>query len=342
MTDDQSLISSKDYQEFLTAIKNQIQTARIRAALAVNSELILHYWQLGKDIAQKFEEQGWGAKIIDRIAADLNMKGYSPRNLRYMRSFAEAWPDKQILQAVPAKITWYHNCTLLDKVKSSEEREWYIRKTIEHGWSRDILVLQIENGAYQRQGKADTNFTRTLPPPQSDLARQMLKDPYNFNFLDLGDEAQEREVERGLTEHIREFLIELGSGFAFMGSQYHIEVRGKDYYIDLMFYHVKLRCYVVIDLKATEFKPEYVGKMNFYLSAIDDLLRHSDDQPSIGMILCKTKDSFEAEYALRDINKPIGIAGFQLTKALPENLKGSLPTIEELEAHLGDKILDEE
>jgi predicted nuclease of restriction endonuclease-like (RecB) superfamily len=297
------------------------------------------YWQIGQNILIKQKQNSWGAKIIDKLSQDLQranleMSGLSPRNLQYMRAFAEAWPDELFVQEHLTQITWYHNITLIEKLTSKEERLWYADKAVEHGWSRNILVLQIENKLYQRQGGASTNFSRTLPPPQSDLAHQLLKDPYNFDFLNLGKEAQEREIERSLLGHIREFLIELGSGFAFVGNQYHLEVAGKDYYLDLLFYHLKLRCYVVIDLKAAEFRPEDVGKMNFYLSAVDDLLRHADDKPSIGLILAKSKNKIEAEYALRNINTPIGISEFQLTKALPEKLKGSLPTIEELEAEL--------
>ncbi|MBN9392128.1 MAG: DUF1016 family protein [Chloroflexi bacterium] len=333
---DQQIKITSDYQyhAFLNQIRSEIQSSRTRAALAVNSELIYHYWRLGKEIGQKFEEQGWGTKIIDKLAHDLDQKGYSPRNLRYMRAFAQAWPVEEILQQVVAKLPWGHNVRLLEYCKSGTEREWYARKALEHGWSRDILALQIENGLYLRQGKAETNFSHTLPPSQSDLARQLLKDPYNFEFLDLTEEAQERDVHQGLLEHIREFLIEMGSGFAFLGSNYHLEVAGKDYYLDLLFYHVKLHCYIVIDLKATEFRPEYVGKMNFYLAAVDSEVKDAEDKPSIGIILCKDRNKVEAEYALRGVSTPIGVAAFDLTKALPEQLKGSLPTIEELEAEL--------
>lgn len=277
--------------------------------------------------------------MIDRLATDLShafpeAQGFSPRNLKYMRAFAEAWPDESIVQQVAAQIPWFHNCVLLDKVKEPDERLWYVRHTIQHGWSRNVLVHQIESGLYHRQGKALTNFDRTLPAPQSELAQQILKDPYNFDFLTLGSDAQERELERGLLEHVRAFLLELGVGFAFVGSQYLLEVGGEEFRIDLLFYHLKLRCHVVIDLKISDFKPEFAGKMNFYLSAVDELLRHPDDQPSIGMILCKTRNRVIVEYALRDVGKPIGITEHQLTAMLPEQLKSSLPTIEELEAEL--------
>jgi predicted nuclease of restriction endonuclease-like (RecB) superfamily len=238
------------------------------------------------------------------------------------------------VQQPAAQLPWSHNCVLLDKVKDAEERQWCAAKTIEHGWSRGTLVLQIESRLYYRQGSADVNFDRTLPAPQSDLARQILKDPYNFDFLTLDAEAHERDLQKGLLDHLRLFLLELGVGFAFVGSQYHLDIGGEDFYVDLLFYHLRLRCYVVIELKTVPFKPEFTGKMNFYLSAVDDLLRHADDKPSIGMILCKTKNKIVAEYALRDTNKPIGIAEYKITEMLPENLKGSLPTIEELEQEL--------
>lgn len=327
------------YDQFLTSLKERIGKAQLRAALSVNRELVLLYWELGRGILVRQKEQGWGAKVIDRLAADLKrafpeMAGFSPRNLKYMRSFAEAWPDEPIVQQLVAQIPWGHNVRILDQVKNPEERAWYIQKTLEHGWSRNILVLQIESGLYHRQGKAVTNFQATLPKPQSDLAEQLLKDPYNFDFLTLGDEARERELERGLLEHIRAFLLELGVGFAFVGSQHRIEVDGEDFFLDLLFYHLKLRSYVVIELKTTEFKPEYAGKMNFYLSAVDDLLRHPQDEPSIGLILCKGKGRVMAEYALRDVGKPIGVSGFKLAESLPDSLKGSLPTIEDLEVEL--------
>ena len=327
------------YEELLQELKARIRDAQIRAALAVNRGLVLLYWQIGCDILQRQRQQGWGAKVIDRLSSDLRrafpeMKGFSPRNLKYMRAFAEAWPDEQFVQQLAAQIPWFHNCILLDKLSDPAEREWYIRKTIEHGWSRDILVLQIETRLIHRQGRAVTNFTRTLPPAQSELAAQLLKDPYNFDFLTLHDEAVERDLEHALVTHIRQFLLELGVGFAFVGSQYRIEVGGEDFFIDMLFYHLRLRAFVVIDLKMKSFKPADAGQMNFYLSAVDDLLRHADDQPSIGLILCKAKNRFVAEYALRDVGKPIGVSDFQLTTALPEQLKGSLPTIAELEAEL--------
>jgi len=333
------------YDAFLRELKERIRHAQLHAALAVNRELVLLYWRMGRDILQRQREQGWGAKVIDLLSRDLraafpDMKGFSPRNLKYMRAFAEANPDESIVQEALAQITWYHNLALLEKVDAPDERLWYARQAMEHGWSRNVLVHQIESGLYHRQGQAVTNFDRTLPPPRSDLARQMLKDPYVFDFLSLEAEARERDLERELLAHLRDFLLELGIGFAFVGSQYHLEVGGQDFYLDLLFYHLRLRCYIVIDLKIGDFQPEYAGKMNFYLSAVNDLLRHADDQLSIGIILCKGRNRVIAEYALRDIHAPLGVATYRLIAALPDALKDSLPDIGELEAHLTEADTD--
>lgn len=330
----------KGYAEWLGELKSRIQSAQVRAALAVNSELVRLYWEIGRGILEKQKSEGWGAKVIDRLADDLrrefpDMKGFSPRNLKYMRAFAEAWPDEQFVQEVLAQITWYHNITVLDKLKNVKEREWYTRQAIEHGWSRNILVMQIESRLYHRHGKAITNFAVQLPSPQSDLAQQTLKDPYLFDFLGLGAEAHEREVEGALTTHITRFLLELGAGFSYVGKQVHLEVGGEDFYLDLLFYHLKLRCFVVIELKAGAFKPEYAGQLNFYLSAVDAQLKHPDDNPTIGLLLCKERNRLVAEYALRGVSQPIGIAEFQLVESVPEELSGSLPSIEQLEAELG-------
>jgi len=327
------------YERFLRDLKRRIQQAQVKAVLAVNRELTVLYWQIGRDIVERQEQQGWGAKIIEKLSADLraafpDMHGFSTRNLKYMRAFAEAWPDQLIVQAALAQITWYHNIALLEKTKSADERLWYAEQAVLNGWSRNVLVMQIETGLYRRQGKAQTNFSQTLPAPQSDLAQQLLKDPYNFDFLTLSKEAHEKDLEAALVEHIRKFLLELGRGFSFVGSQYPLEVGGEDFRIDLLFYHLKLRCFIVIDLKMGAFRPEDAGKMNFYLSAVDDLLRHPDDQPSIGLVLCKAKNGVVAEYALRDMSKPLGISEFRYLEALPEDLKGTLPSIEELEAEL--------
>jgi len=332
-------VDFKDYAEFLNNLKTEIQQSQIRAVMSVNAEVILLYWKIGKSILHQQEKLGWGAKVIDRLARDLRnefpeVKGFSPRNLKYMRSFAEIWHDVEFVQQVLHKLPWGHLCILQDKLSNNTEREWYIRQTIENGWSRNILALQIAGKLYQRQGKAQTNFERTLPKPQSDLANDLLKDPYNFDFLTIGLEAHERDLESNLLLHVRKFLLELGKGFAFVGSQYHLEVGGQDFFVDLLFYHLKLRAFVVIDLKNVEFKPEFAGKMNFYLSAADDLLRHETDNPTIGLILCRTKNKIVVEYALRDAAKPIGVSEYELTENLPENLRGNLPTIEEIEAGL--------
>ncbi len=282
------------------------------------------YWHIGREILTRQDAQGWGAKVIDQLAQDLrqsfpDIEGISARNLKFMRAFGKAYPNESVLQQLVAQIPWGHNCVLLDKTKDPAAREWYIHQTIENGWSRNVLVHWIESDLYERQGKATTNFTRTLPPPQSDLAVALLKDPYNFEFLTLAADVQERALEQGLLEHVRQFLIELGEGFAFVGQQYPLEVGGEDYRVDLLFYHLKLRCYVVIELKTTAFQPEYAGKMNFYLSAVDDLLRHPADQPSIGIILCKSKNGIVAEYALRDLAKSVGVASYitRLVESLP-------------------------
>ncbi len=334
---------SSEYTEFLESLKKRVGTARYQAARTVNRELILLYHHLGTEILNRQKENGWGAKVIDRLSRDLSssfpeMKGFSPRNLKYMRKFAEIYPNLEFVQQVAAQLPWFHLVILMDKLKSSEERLFYIQKAITHGWSRNVLSIQIETNLYSRQGKVISNFKEKLPASQSDLIQQMLKDPYIFDFLSLGDEAQEREVEKGLLIHIEKFLLELGEGFAFLGRQYHLQVADEDFYLDLLFYHVKLRCYCVIELKVGKFKPEYAGKLNFYLSAIDDLLKHPADNPSIGLILCKSKNDVLAEYTLRDMTKAMGLSEYRLTKALPEDLQTALPSIEKLEAELSKNI----
>ena len=330
----------RGYEALLQDLKQRIQSAQLRASVSVNRELVLLYWSIGREILLRQAQENWGTKVIDRLADDLkrafpSMKGFSPRNLKYMRAFAEAWPAEEFVQQVAAQIPWFHNCVLLDKLKNESDRIWYAKAAIQYGWSRNVLVHQIESAFRRRSGAAVTNFERTLSPPQSDLAQQITKDPYTFDFLMLGEDARERQLEQGLLQHLRKFLLELGVGFAFVASQYRLEVGESDFFIDLLFYHLKLRCFVVIDLKATAFQPEFAGKMNFYLAAVDDLLKHKDDQPSIGLIICKTKDRIIAEYALRNTNAPIGISEYRLAEALPASLEGILPTVEELEAELG-------
>ena len=327
------------YADWLSDLKNRIHSAQQRAALAVNRELVLLYWQIGRDILARQAEQGWGAKVIERLAQDLRnafpqMKGFSPRNLKYMRAFAEAWPDSEFVQEVLAQLPWYHQLALLDKLRTDEDRRWYALQAIGNNWSRNVLVMQIETNARGRNGQAVTNFSAHLPKPLSDLARESLKDPYRFDFLGLTDEAQEREIESALVTHISRFLLELGAGFAYVGRQVHIEVAGDDFFIDLLFYHLKLHCYVVVELKAGAFKPEYAGKLSFYLSAVDAQVKSEQDAPTIGLLLCKTQNRVVAEYALRDVNKPIGVAEYQLIEALPAELQTSLPSIEQIEREL--------
>ncbi len=324
-----------NYDDFLRSLKERIQTAQVRAALAVNQELILLYWSIGREILENERDQGWGAKVVVRLASDLKqafpaMKGFSARNLRYMKAFAEAYPDETILQQVAAKIPWFHHCVLLDRIKDPQVREWYVQKTVEQGWSRNVLLHQIDGKLHERQGNAITNFAKTLPQPQSDLAQQLIKDPYSLEFLTLREGALERELEQALVSHMREFLLELGVGFSFMGNQFPIVVDGKEYRLDLLFYHVKLRCYIVIDLKMGEFEPAFSGQINFYVSAVDDLLRHPDDQPTIGIILCRSKSKTTVEYSLRNLSTPIGVS----THRLPEQFQSTLPSIEELEQEL--------
>ncbi|WP_132051565.1 PDDEXK nuclease domain-containing protein [Pseudocnuella soli] len=358
-----------NYNEFVAQLKAEIQSARLEATLTANVHLLVLYWKMGKAIADREGSVGWGGKVVEQLASDLrsefpDMKGISSRNLRYMREFANAYPlflqpavgahrkdgnkilqvplaklsDAQKVQDPLAKITWYHHITLLDKVKDPEERLFYITETAVHGWSRNVLVHQIESGLYRRKGNAVTNFATTLPQPQSDLAKELMKDPYKFDFLSLGEAYKEKDLENALVEHITKFLLELGAGFSYVGRQYHLEVGGEDFYIDLLFYHLKLRCFVVIELKTGKFIPEYASKLNFYLNVVDDNLRHPTDGPSIGILICKERNKVIAEYALRGINRPIGVSEYELTENIPPSLKGKLPTVKEIEAELADKI----
>jgi predicted nuclease of restriction endonuclease-like (RecB) superfamily len=329
------------YAEWLAEVKARVHAAQQRAALAVNHELVQLYWQLGRDILARQAEQGWGAKVIDRIAADLkatfpDMKGFSPRNLKYMRAFAEAWPDADFVQGVLAQLPWYHHLALLDKLDGEDARRWYAAKAIEHGWSRNVLVMQIETRARERFGAAVTNFESRLPKPQSDLARESLKDPYRFDFLRLGDEALEREIESALVKHVTQFLLELGAGFAYVGRQVLLNVGGDEFFIDLLFYHLKLHCYVVVEIKAGKFKPEHTGQLGFYLTAVDEQVKAPEDTPTIGLLLCKSKNEIVAEYALRDTNKPMGVAEYLLVESLPKELEANLPSIEQIERELGE------
>ncbi len=393
------------YAPLLADLKARVRAAQVKAAVAVNSELILLYWNIGREILRAQRAEGWGTKVVERLAKDLagefpEMKGFSARNLKRMRTFAEAYdtieivpqpvaqltasvlsqpviksqkakrgePSAPILQqpvaqlpgaivqqpvgligppavgqfddAPPEPLTrlgWGSNIILIEKVKDPATRLWYARKAVEHGWSRAVLTVQIESRLHARSGKAITNFEHTLPPAQSDMAREILKDPYNFDFLTLGEAAQERDLERGLVEHVQALLLEMGAGFALVGRQVPLEVGDEDFYLDLLFYHLRLRCFVVVDLKMKPFEPEFAGKMNFYLSAVDDQMRHEHDAPTIGLLLCKdAKNRLKVEYALRDVKKPIGVAQWQtrLVESLPKNLRGSLPTIADIEREL--------
>jgi predicted nuclease of restriction endonuclease-like (RecB) superfamily len=329
------------YADWLAELKTRIHSAQQRATLAVNRELVLLYWQIGRDILARQANQGWGAKVIERLAHDLRtafpeMKGFSRANLMYMRAFADAWPDEQIVQQAVGQLPWGHNLVLLSRLKQPEQRLAYARAAIEHGWSRNVLNIHIETRLLERTGKAVTNFSERLPAPGSDLARESLKDPYLFDFLEVGREADERAIESALVKHITRFLLELGAGFAFVGRQVHLEVGGDDFFIDLLFYHLKLRCYVVIELKADKFKPEHLGQLSFYLTAVDRQVKAEQDNPSIGLLLCKSKNRVVAEYALGDKSQPMGIAEYKLLESLPEPLQTNLPSIEQIENELTD------
>lgn len=333
------------YVSFLADLKGRVERERVRVVVAANSALVLLYWDLGKAILDRQAAEGWGAKVIDRLATDLaeaypDMKGFSPRNLLFMRSFAEAYPDHEQVKQLVSLLPWGHVIRLLQRIKAPEVRDWYAQVAIREGWSRSILELKIDGRAHERQGKALSNFKDTLPPADSDLASQIFKDPYLFDFLGTADPRLEREVELALVEHIQRFLLELGAGFAFVGRQVLLEVGDQDFYIDLLFYHLKLRCFVVIELKAVPFDPAFVGQTNLYLSAVDDQLRHPDDKPTIGLLLCRSKNKLVVEYALRGLKSPIGVADWEtrLVDSLPEDLKGSLPTIEQIEGELAMRL----
>jgi len=332
---------SDGYGSLLDELKRTIASERVRVVLAANSAMVLLYWDIGQTILERQQQQGWGAKVIDRLSADLreafpDMSGLSARNLKYMRAFAQAWPDRAIVQQAAAQIPWFHNCILLDKLGNAEERLWYVQKTLENGWSRNILAMQISGQLHLRSGRAISNFQAVLPPPDSDLAVQAFKDPYLFDFLGTADPRREREVEQALIEQVEKLLLELGQGFAFVGRQMTLEVGDEDFVIDLLFYHYRLRRFVVVELKAVPFDPAFVGKLNLYLSAVDDLLKQPDDGPTIGLLLCRGKQHVAVEYALRGMTQPLGVADWetQLVNKLPESLAGSLPTVEQLEAEL--------
>lgn len=332
----------KSYVDVFGEVKKRIQQERLRVVVSANSALVVLYWDIGRMILARQKAEGWGAKIIDRLAADLaaefpGMTGFSYRNLIFMRGFAEAYQERSIVKQLVSQLPWGHIIRLLQRVKNPKIRNWYMKKCLQQGWSRSVLEIQIAGRVHAREGKAITNFKGTMPPADSDMAHHVFKDPYLFDFLGTADSRREREIEQALVDHIQQFLLELGAGFAFVGRQVHLEFSSHDYYIDLLFYHLKLRRYVVVELKAVPFDPSFVGQLNVYLSAVDDLLKHPQDKPTIGLLLCQSKDKVVVEYALRDFRKPIGVAHWQTKKKedLPLELKGNLPTVHEIEVELG-------
>lgn len=341
---DDSLRLNQDYKHFLTDIKTRLQTAQIRAAQAVNSELVKFYWELGNDLIEKQKSHQWGSHFLEQFSHDMRqafpeMQGFSKRNLEYMRRFAQLYPRIEFAKQPVSQLPWGHIVRLMQMVKNAHEREWYAIQTIKNGWSRTVLEMQIESELYERQaesGKKINNFHKQLPALQSDLANEMLKDPYNFDFLTIQGKARERVIEDALVTHIRDFLIELGQGFALVGSQVPLTFDDQEFFVDLLFYHLHLRAFVVIELKATKFKPEHTGQLGFYMAAVDDLMRKEGDNQTIGIILCKSKHKVVAEYALRNMNAPIGISEYKLAKALPKELKANLPSVEEIEAELNE------
>jgi predicted nuclease of restriction endonuclease-like (RecB) superfamily len=346
-----------DYRAVLENIRARIRTAKVGAALSVNRELVRLYWEIGGLIVRRQDDAGWGRAVIERLAADIQqafpgLRGFSRQNIWRMRAFYVAWSSPRPILAQPVRelpegeppplllgIPWGHNILLMQQLKDSAERLWYAHQTIVNGWSRSMLQHWIRSGLYARQGSAVTNFDTTLPPPQSDLARQIVRDPYSFDFLTLRTESAERDLERGLLANMRRFLLELGTGFAFVGQQVPVEVDGETFYLDLLFYHLTLRCFVVVELKTARFRPEFAGKMNFYLSAVDDRLRHPEDRPSLGLILCRSRSRVIAEYALRELNKPIGVSRWatRIVPELPAELRGVLPSPEQITDGLGPR-----
>jgi predicted nuclease of restriction endonuclease-like (RecB) superfamily len=329
------------YTDFIQQIKNSVSQQRIKSVMSANATMIFLYWEIGNSILQCQQQQGWGAKIIDRMSFDLKkefpeMSGFSPRNLKYMKKFAEAWTDIQIVQRIVAQIPWRSNIALLDKIKDPDLRLWYANKTIENGFGKDMLVFQIETKLHMRQGAAINNFKEALPPKDSDLTAQIFKDPYIFDFLGTAENRREAELEQKLIDHIQKFLLELGQGFAFVGRQVHLELGNSDFYLDLLFYHYKLRCFVVIELKSGEFEPGFVSKLNMYMNVVDDVLKHPDDKKTIGLLLVKSKNKTVVEYSLAGYTNPIGVANWEneITHSLPEDIKSSLPSIEEIEREL--------
>lgn len=345
----ETLNLDKNYIHFLNDIKTRLKTAQIRAALAANKEQIKFYWQLGSELIEKQKAFKWGEQFLEKFSHDMRqafpeMQGFSVTNLKRMRIFAKEYPDfTKSPQAVDG-LPWGHLGIILHQIKDYKQREWYANEAVKNGWSRSVLEMQIESSLYERQGgqkEKITNFHQSLPAIQSDLAYEILKDPYNFDFLTIQGKAKEKAIEDGLITHIRDFLLELGQGFAFVGSQVPLTFDDEEFFIDLLFYHLQLRCYIVIELKATKFKPEHMGQLGFYLAAVDNQMRKEGDNKTIGIILCKSKSKIIADYALQNMKAPIGISQYQLAKALPKELKSNLPTIEEIELEL-NKIIEKE
>lgn len=334
------MIKTNDYKIFIQDIKNRIQSAQIKASVAVNQELLFVYWYIAERIVAKQKESAWGDGFLQQMSNDLqsefpDLKGFSKRNLELIRQWYRFWyADSSIAKQLVSQIPWGQNIVIISKSKNQAEALFYVQKTMQNNWSRSVLAHHMESGLYQREGKAINNFQATLPAPQSELANEILKDPYNFDFLTLRARHDEKELETALINHVTRFLLELGAGFSYVGRQYKLEVAGDEFFIDLLFYHTRLHCFVVIELKTVKFKPEFVGKLNFYVSAVDGTLKTEQDQPTIGILICKSKNDMVVEYSLKDIHKPIGVSEYQITKSLPKEFQSSLPSIEEIEAEL--------
>ena len=335
-----SLTINEDYSVWLKELKNKVRLVQIKAAVKVNSELLQFYWELGADIVKKQATAKWGDGFLSNLSHDLmvefpEMKGFSKRNLEQIRKWYCFWSaQEEIAKQLATQIPWWHNVVIITKTKNADEALFYVQKTIQNSWSRSVLTHHIESDLFKREGKAINNFKATLPEPQSDLAIETLKDPYNFDFLGLTEKHNEKELEDALINHVTHFLLELGAGFSYLGKQYKLEVSGDEFFIDLLFYHVKLHCYVVVELKAVKFKPEFAGKLNFYVSAVDGILKSEQDDTTIGILICKSKNDTVVEYALKDVHKPIGVSEYIITKNLPDEFRSSLPSIEEIEAEL--------
>ena len=347
----QALTQDKTYSTWLKELKQKVRLVQIKAAVKVNSELLRFYWELGLDIVDKQKNTKWGDGFLNQLSQDLSstfpdMKGFSKRNLELIRKWYRFWSDSTLIakqlatqtesvHIIPIfQIPWWHNIVIITKIQNSDKALFYVNKTIQNNWSRSVLTHHIESDLFKREGKAVTNFEATLPAPQSDLAREILKDPYNFDFLTLTEKHNEKELENALVNHVTKFLLELGAGFSYIGRQYNLEINGDEFFIDLLFYHVKLHCYVVVELKSVKFKPEFAGKLNFYISTVDGILKSERDNPTVGILICKSKNNTVVEYALKDVHKPIGVSEYIITKNLPDEFKSSLPSIEEIEAEL--------